>query len=59
MEAQPAQPLCLDLDQIPVLEGAQAAVIRPRGDDITRLQGVNRGDPLETRGILWAMSLVL
>src|SRR5688572_26229051 len=40
MEPQPAQALGLDLDQISILEGAQATMVGPRSHDIARLQGM-------------------
>src|SRR3989454_5666092 len=47
VQAQPAQPLRLQLDQIPVLEGAEATVVGARGEDVARLQGMDGADPLD------------
>src|SRR6266571_4851540 len=47
VHAQPAQPLRLQLDQIPVLEGAEATVVGARGKDVAGLQRVNGADPLD------------
>src|SRR5947199_3819299 len=47
VDAQPAQPLRLQLDQVPVLEGAEAAVVGARRQDVARLQGMDGADPLD------------
>src|SRR3989475_10413864 len=47
VQAQPAQPLRLQLDQIPVVEGAEATVVGARGYDIASLERVNEADPLD------------
>src|SRR3989442_1061118 len=47
VQAQPAQPLRLQLDQIPVLEGAEATVVGARGKDITGLERMDGADPLD------------
>src|SRR3989454_10971538 len=44
VQTQPAQPLRLQLDQIPVLEGAEATVVGARGYDIAWLERVNRSE---------------
>src|SRR5438128_4627984 len=47
VQAQPAQPLRLQLDQVALLEGAEPAVVRSGGKDIAGLQGVDRADPFD------------
>src|SRR5437870_5756364 len=47
VEAQPAELLGLDLDPITVLEAAQAAMVGAGRDDVTGLERVDRGDPLD------------
>src|SRR5438445_4081154 len=47
VQAQPAQSLRLQFDQIPVLERAQPAVVGARGKDNPGLQSVNGADPLD------------
>src|SRR2546426_4253580 len=47
VETQAAELLGLDLDPVPVLESAQAAMVRARRDDVAGVQRVDRGDPLD------------
>src|SRR5580765_5431393 len=47
VEAEPPEPLGLDLDAIPVLESAEPAMIRAGRDDVTGVERVDRGDPLD------------
>src|SRR4030095_16421854 len=41
VEAQATEPLGLDLDPVPVLEAAQAAMVRARRDDVAGLERVD------------------
>jgi len=47
IEAQPPQPLRLELHHVAVLKSAEAAVIRPRRENVPGLEGVDRGHPLD------------
>src|SRR5205807_4369528 len=47
VEAQPAEPIGLDLDAIAVLEAAEPAMVRAGRDDVAGVEGVDRGDPLD------------
>src|SRR5262249_44236161 len=47
VEAQPPQPLRLQLDEVAVLEAAEPAVVGPRGEHVAGLQRVDGGDPLD------------
>ena len=47
VQTQPAQPVRLQLDLIPVLEGAEPPVVGARGEDVTGLERVDGADPLE------------
>src|SRR3989449_3458339 len=47
VQAQPAQPLRLQLDQVAFLEGAEPAVVGSGSEDIAGLQGVDRADPFD------------
>ena len=59
VDTQAAEPGGLQLDQIAVLEGAQTAVVGACGDDIPGSRGWIELIHSMTRGILWAISLVL
>src|ERR1700720_4810285 len=47
VEGEPPEPVDFELDLVAVLEGVEAAVVGAGGDDIARLQGVDRGKPLD------------
>src|SRR5271165_1731189 len=47
VESKPAETVDLELDLVAVLEGVEAAVVGAGGDDVARLQGVDRGQPLD------------
>src|SRR6516162_4257557 len=47
VEGEPPETVDLELDLVAVLKGIEAAVIGPGGDDVARLQGVDRGEPLD------------
>src|SRR5262249_1968114 len=46
-EAQPAEPLGLDLDAVAVLEAAEPAVVGAGRDDVAGIERVDRGHPLD------------
>src|SRR5215470_10845801 len=47
VEAQAAQAVGLDLDPVAVLEAAQPTVVGAGREDVARLEGVDRRDPLD------------
>src|SRR5262245_63531921 len=47
VEAQPTEPLGLQLDAVAVLEAAQPTMVGAGGQDVAGLQGVDRRDPLD------------
>src|SRR4029077_13211213 len=46
-DGEPPQPVDLELDAVAVLEGREPAVIGAGGEDVTRLQRMDRRDPLD------------
>lgn len=47
-KGQTPEPFSLDLDRIPIHEWIEPAVIGPSRQDISGLESMNRGDPLDT-----------
>src|SRR5690348_1685241 len=47
VEGEPPDAVDLQLDLVAVLKGVETAVVGAGGDDVTRLQGVDRAQPLD------------
>src|SRR5579863_70229 len=47
LDGEAPQALRFQLDRVAVLEGAEAAVVRPAGEDVARLERVDRAHPFD------------